>query len=151
MQWVIYWDELAFLFVLSVVWFRRGGSPRSLYWLLVSYFYRKCLNINLVSMGSTRPLNLCKPNPKQAVFLLFIFQFLSFICLSRPHLVLSAPLQQDIPDIITSKSDSQFDFKFNFGGNSVRTWVWVGHDVTNIGALLLEEGHVRFLSWTQWG
>lgn len=65
------------------------------------------------------------------------FSFLSSIFLSRLHLVLSALSQSDSQDIPASETDSQFHFKFNFGGNSVRIQVWAGRVVTNTGALLL--------------
>lgn len=88
-------------------------------------------------MVLTRPYTTCKPNSKHTKY--FSIPVVHF-SLSRHHLVHSAPSQsssQDIPDRIPSINDSQFDFKFNFGGNSVRILVRVGHVVTNAVVLLL--------------
>lgn len=87
--------------------------------------YNRCLNINLVLMGSTRPCSLCKTNLEQSVYLAFasIFPFLSSICLFRLYLIHSAPSQfnsQDIPDRILSKATHSSSLKFNLESNSVR-------------------------------
>lgn len=58
-----------------------------------------------------------------------------------PENILSAVLfsqsdSHDIPGRIPSKSDSQFDFKLNFEGNSVSALVRLRHIVTNTGTVL---------------
>lgn len=54
------------------------------------------------------------------------------------HLVHSAPSEhRTFQTEYSVKGDSQFDIKFNLGGNSVRIPVWVQRVVAHIGTLLL--------------
>ena len=88
-------------------WGVRGGwskVPLVLYWTWSKYF-----NSNLISMDSTRP-SLSGPPDSLSIF--FPPRVVHF-SLSTPSCPL-CPVSQDIPVWIPSKTDSQFDFKFNY-------------------------------------